>query len=86
MARILNNTGVIEANGCETPAPMTNTTYGMVSTGGASGGGSINIFAEYIESRGIITANGGIQRYGVDAYGAANGAIGGRGGNGNSYY
>ena len=55
-ANELLNTGVISSNGSDNICPV----YGNSSTGGgASGGGSVNIFANTIKKQGYITANGG---------------------------
>ena len=58
-SNILENTGVIEANGSNSGILPNNPT--QCATGGASGGGSINIYANiYTVATGIIEAKGGI--------------------------
>lgn len=67
------NEGIIESNGVNSELSNYNATTHCVP-GGASGGGSINIFATIMSKRGTITADGGI--------GASGKAKGGNGGNG----
>lgn len=54
-----NNQGTICADGVSSSTASRSNTNGRVDTGGASGGGSINIFYKRILNRGTITANGG---------------------------
>lgn len=58
-AETFDNQGTISANGVSSSTSSLSNTYGRVDTGGASGGGSINIFYKKILNRGTITANGG---------------------------
>lgn len=69
--------GIIESKGGDTITPyLWNTNFGLYA-GGASGGGSINIFYDYLFNQGSLNANGGIQTQGKRAV-----RPGGKGGNG----
>ena len=73
----INNNNIIQANGTSSSTSGLTNTNGRVDTGGASGGGSINIFYKNnYENNGNITATGGAGIYGQQ------GNMGGSGGNG----
>jgi len=57
--RILNNNGNIQSNGGNKMFACPTSTYGCTTSGGASGGGSVNIFSSLILKQGTITATGG---------------------------
>lgn len=71
----LINNGFIQSHGGNTMYTYSWTGYICIASGGASGGGSINVFATQILERGSITATGGRVYIPV-------GAEGGPGGNG----
>ncbi len=78
-SKSLTNNGKIEANGVSSSTGNRSNGYGRIDPGGASGGGSVNIFyKENYESTGTgtITANGGA------AITGEGGNTGGAGGNG----
>lgn len=75
-AETFDNQGTISADGISSSTASRSNTNGRIDTGGASGGGSINIFYKQILNRGTITANGGSAIYGEG------GNAGGAGGNG----
>lgn len=58
-AKTFDNYGTISADGVSSSTSSLSNSNGRVDTGGASGGGSINIFYKKILNRGTITANGG---------------------------
>lgn len=58
-AKTFDNYGTISADGVSSSTSSLSNSNGRVDTGGASGGGSINIFYKRILNRGTITANGG---------------------------
>lgn len=73
-ASTLENNNDIQANGGDTIIGV-NSSASNRTSGGASGGGSVNIFAINIINKGTISANGGIQTAGYTY-------TGGKGGNG----
>lgn len=75
-ANSLYNNYQISADGVSSSTANRSNSNGRIDTGGASGGGSINIFFDSIQRKGIITANGGASIYGEG------GNAGGAGGNG----
>lgn len=75
-ANNFNNTGIITANGSQGGA-----SYRCSSTGGGSGGGSINVFYHTILQKGTIQVNGGNGGIQDNIYNNYKG-IGGTGGTG----
>ena len=75
-ANTFNNTGTISTEGVS--SSTANRSYGnaRIDTGGASGGGSLNIFYRNVRSKGTLSAIGGKALYGEG------GNAGGAGGNG----
>ena len=76
----LNNYGSIQTHGGNTLYTYSGTSNICISTGGASGGGSLNIFTSNTKNTGTITATGGQRFIGPNSYGGY--AQGGLGGNG----
>ena len=80
-ANDLINEGIIESNGVS-PAAVNDRAY---TYGGASGGGSVNIFYKTLTNNGNVTASGGIGRRGYTAI-ARRTNTSGNGGNGSITY
>ena len=70
----LYNEGTISSNGISSSTAGLSRSYGRVDPGGASGGGSVNIFAHEVKNLNIITAAGGAA--------TTQSSTGGAGGNG----
>lgn len=71
----IQNNGTISANGVSSSSASRSNTNGRVDPGGASGGGSVNIFYGMLDNSGSITATGGAAITGeAGARGGAGGA------------
>ena len=75
------NNGIIESKGVDSSYVIRNETTitGTSATGGASGGGSINIFYKNLIRKGTINADGGIGRPCIGFYDNWKGGSGGKG-------
>ena len=77
-AETLYNEGSIVSQGVDSKYVNLGTSNKLNASGGPSGGGSINIFANFVEESGTLNSNGGIYRVGT----ATTRYISGNGGNG----